>query len=82
MSEKYVKQVILQVVEKVTNIKIINEDRLFFNLEWDLSASDIIYIIDEIEKILSVNVAKIISEHDYRVLSVNGLTEAICSAGK
>lgn len=79
MSKEFVKDVILQAIEKVSGIKVTDENRLFFNFEWNISPGDVIYIIDEIEKNLSRDVATIVAECDYKILCVNSLVEAICS---
>ncbi len=82
MNKNIVKNVILQAIEKISNIRVTDENKSLFNFEWNISPMDIVYIINEIEISLSMDVAKIIANSDYRILSVSNLTEAICAAEK
>lgn len=77
MDNSYIKNVIAQAICEVTGIKVTDEDRNLFNFEWNISPVDMIYIIDRIEENCRVDLAEVIANSSYRLLTIKNLANAI-----
>lgn len=77
MDTSYIKNVIAQAIREVTGIKVTDENRNLFNFEWNISPVDMVYIIDRIEEDCKVDLAEIIANSGYRLLTIKNLVNAI-----
>lgn len=78
---KYTKKEILDLIQrivfKVTQVKIDSEDISLLDTRLHIHPADFLYIFNELEKELGVPVVNLLIDHDYQIMRMDHMSEAL-----